>query len=184
MRVTAIHLYSALDDGVTSYKHAELNLVKPKETDNYIVSDVRGLDADEVLSTYSVSSGATGAVDFNTNSLGERVVGLTIKYQPQYRNDETIDVLRDRLLRMIGFTRQGQIELRFMNGATHVASLFGLIRKFESDPSTDDPEVEIEFGCKDKILRAPTHTVLSGLAVPDPVFTDHISRILFIFARP
>lgn len=157
MNPTAIHLYSNLDDGVTSVKHAELNLVNISRTDSYIIKGMSGLDSDEITHSYYSNSIGSNKNYYNVKSAA-RVVVITIRLNPKHQLGETNKILRAKLQKMIAYTRSSLIELRFMSGITHFASLNGRITKFESALFTTDSEVQITFNCEESLFISPTDT--------------------------
>lgn len=175
MNLTAIHLYSNLDDGVTSVKHAELNLGSVSTSDSYIIKGVSGLDSDEISHNYYASNNTTDSKFYNVTSK-KRVVVMALRLNPQYGLGETPESLRVNLQKMISFTRNSLIELRFMNGAIHVASLQGQITKFESALFTADPEVQITFDCEEPLFIAPTPvTIVNPGRVNTVTWSDNLS---------
>jgi hypothetical protein len=89
-----------------------------------------------------------------------RVVSFLIKLNPQ--TGETVGGLRDELNKMISYTRRGTIEIKFKEGTDHVASLFGLVTKFESSIFTSDSEVQITITCDYPFLKGPSFIELAG----------------------
>ena len=176
MNLTAIHLYSTLDDGTTSVKHAELNLKNVSVSDSYIIKGVSGLDSDEITHNYYANNTGSTSNYYNATSK-TRVVVMLIKLNPQYAKSETVESLRINLQKMIAFTRNSLIELRFMNSTTHVATLKGHITKFESALFTSEPEVQITFECEEPLLLSPTYTTVTiGTARENTkTWTDNVS---------
>lgn len=176
MNLTAIHLYSTLDDGVTSVNHAQLNLKNVSMSDSYIIKGMSGLDSDEILHNYYANNTGSTSNYYNVISKN-RVVVMAIRLNPQYGQGQTTESLRINLQKMISFTRNSLIELRFMSDATHVASLKGHITKFESALFTTDPEVQITFDCEESLLLAPAYTsVTIGTARANTkTWTDNLS---------
>lgn len=158
MNLTAIHLYSNLDDGTTSFKHAELNLKNVSTSDSYIIKGMSGLDSDELIHNYYSSN--SGSNYYNIMSKN-RVVVIFIRLNPQYGSGETNESLRIKLQKMISFTRNSLIELRFMNDATWVSSLKGHITKFESSLFSTEPEVQITFECDEPLFISPAPVTVS-----------------------
>ena len=160
MNPTAIHLYSNLDNGTGSTKHAELNLTSVSRSDSYIIKGMSGLDLDSVSHRY-FSNGSVSGFDYYNVVSEPRVVVLAIRLNPQYQLNETANSLRANLQKMVAFTRNSLIELRFMENTTHIASLNGHITKFEASLFSSDPEVQITFHCEEPLLLSPTYTSVS-----------------------
>lgn len=176
MNVTSIHLYSNLDYTAPSVKHAEFNLVNVNKSDSYIIKGMTGLDVEEVIHRYYANN-----VDNNLNYynavMNPRTVVMAVRLNPQYQYGETPELLRRNLQKMISYTRNSLIELRFMNGTTHISSLYGLITKFESALFSADPEIQITFRCDQPLFLAPTETSVSvsGVRTDTKSWTDNLS---------
>lgn len=180
MNLTSIQLYSNLDYNGTPYKHAELYLDQISNTQSYIIKSVSGLDnADIVPQFYGTGNGILLGYQYYAMKPPPRVVSMLIRLNPQYRNDETVQSLRDNFYKMISFTRRGEIELRFMDSNNHWASLYGLITKFESSLFGPDPEIQITFKCSYPFLKAPTFTTVtptvSGNTESTSTWSDNLS---------
>lgn len=166
MSITSVHLYSIPDDGGTAHKHVELPLsnVIGASSSSYVVKDVVGLDAEEILrQTDRFATGTNSR--FMNMVLPPRTVAFSINLNPQYSQEETAESLRNMLYSMIAYNFRGEIELRFMDGSTHVASLTGSITKFESDITSSDPEVKITIYCPEGALKGPDYveaTIISA----------------------
>lgn len=175
MNITAIHLYSVLDNPIApEVKHAEFNLVNTSGSDSYIIKGMSGLDVDEVIHRYY----ATNTVGkYHNIYMQPRTVVFSIRLNPQYQYSETTESLRNDLQKMISYTRSGLIEMRFMSGETHVSSLFGLLTKFESALFTSDPEVQITFRCEQPLFVAPERVLVSvaGARTDFKSWTDNLS---------
>lgn len=170
MNVTSIELWSNLDytTGATNKKHATLSLSNVSYTDSYLIKSVSGLDNAEIVPKYyGTGTGIVLAYQYYSMVPPPRVVSFLIKLNPQ--PGETVGELRDELNKMISYTRRGTIEIKFKNGTDHVASLFGLVTKFESSIFTSDSEVQITITCSYPFLKGPTFYELVGTtAVLDP----------------
>jgi len=161
MNVTSIELWSNLDysSGATPKQHATLSLSQVSYTDSYLIKSVSGLDnADISPHYYGTGNGILLGYQYYSMVPPPRVVTFLIKLNPQ--SGETVGSLRDELTKMISYTRRGTIEIKFKNGTTHVASLFGLVTKFESNIFTSDADVQITFTCDYPFLKSPTFTEL------------------------
>ena len=175
MNLTAIHLYSVLDNqSLPEIKHAEFNLFNVSRSDSYIIKGMSGLDVDEIVHRYYATN--TASKYYNVY-MQPRTVVFSIRLNPQYQYGETPDSLRNDLQKMISYTRSGLIEMRFMNETTHVASLFGLVTKFESALFGADPEIQITFRCDQPLLVAPERVAVSvsGPRTDSKSWTDNLS---------
>lgn len=159
MNVTSIELWSTSDSGASPTMYAALSLSQVSYTDSYFIKSVSGLDNAEINPRY-YGSGSSLLYGYQYYAMvpPPRVVSFLIKLNPQ--SGETVGGLRDNLQKMISISRRGSIEIRFKNGSTHVASLFGLVSKFESSIFTSEAEVQITFTCSYPFLKAPTFTDL------------------------
>jgi len=86
MSITSIHLYSTLDYAAnltaTPTKFAELNLLSVSKSDHYIIKNVVGLDADNIIHKYAASYYA--GQDRYEKILGSRVLTFSIILNPRY----------------------------------------------------------------------------------------------------
>jgi len=175
MNITSIHLYSVLDDvNATPIKHAELNLKNVSKSDSYIIKGLSGLDVEEITHQYYATNTDT---KYYNISMPTRTVAMAIRLNPQYKYGETSESLRTNLEKMISYTRNGLIELKFMNGLTHVSSLFGLISKFESSLFSSESEVQITFKCEQPFFVGPEriYVPVNGPRVDSKTWTDNLS---------
>ena len=171
MQVTNIRLRSVTVMGTTTL--FDLAVSSLSHTQSYILKDADGLDASDIMSQLYGSS-------FGSNLykmvLSERKIDLLIKLNPQYNLSETPGSLRDALYKAISYTRQGEVQLAFMNGSTIVAVLNGFITKVESDIFSNNPTVKIGFYAKFPYLQAPSYTQLTFPVASTPImWTDSLS---------
>lgn len=171
MNVDSIHLYSPLDTSAGAYKHLELALSDVDLTRSYIIQSSTGLDVDEIFNQM-YGTGTVTNDKYHNMVLPPRFVTMRIKLNPQWSMGENPSALRDTLYKMISFSRRGDLELRFYNGAIHVASLFGFITKFEAPVFSDVPEVQLTFKCPYPLLRAPQYTALLPIGTNPEIIDD------------
>ena len=176
MKVTSIELWSNLDytTGATNKMHVSLSLSQVSYTDSYLIKSVSGLDNAEIVPNYyGTGTGLVLGYQYYSMVPPPRVVSFLIKLNPQPGRDpeETVGTLRDELTKMISYTRRGTIEIKFKNGSAHVASLFGLVTKFESSIFTSESEVQITFTCSYPFLKGPGFTeLISGTPAATSTF--------------
>ena len=179
MNVTSIELWSTSDTGGSTQMYAALSLSQVSYTDNYFIKSVSGLDNAEITPRYY---GSGNSILHGYQYYGmvppPRVVSFLIKLNPQA--GATVGQLRDDLQRMISASRRGTIEIRFKdNIGAHLASLFGLVTKFESSIFTSDSEVQITFTCSYPFLKGPTFVELAGTSAvstkDQPIINDFLS---------
>lgn len=180
MSITSIHLYSTLDYAynltATPTKFAELNLVSVSKSDHYIIKNVVGLDADNIIHKYA-KTGYQGQDRYDV-TLNTRVLTFSIFLNPKYDIGETTDLLRNNLYKMISANKNTAINLRFMQGTNHVYDLFGYITKFESSLFSSSSEVQITFECEDPMFKAPTYTNIISAPLRSDIInvTDNLSN--------
>lgn len=170
MIINAIHLYSS------NVKYAEFSLDNTDHTQPYLIQSAFGLDVDDLRPNFYALSGDTRSKYYNMSS-EPREITIRIKLNPQYGSGQTPSSLRDTLYKAISSSRTSTVELRFMNGVTTVATIFGFVKRFEAPLFSSNPEVQITLKSDYFFLRAPTRTVVSlgGLSKTAPVLTDSLS---------
>jgi hypothetical protein len=147
MKITSIELYS---NGKNS---ASFSFRDPAAKNPYIVQGVFGLDADEIVPKfYGFSS--DGASKYYDMGLKSREIVIRVALNPNLALRKAYSDLRDDLYRVISASRTGKVELRFNNGTATVASIFGLVTKFEAPHFNQLPEVQLTIYCEDPMFRA------------------------------
>ena len=141
--------------------HAVLPVRNVNPNAPYVLRNASGLDAQEIVRTYN------DGPQFFRQKPKERIVSLQIRLNPDYSGGLTIGDLRDSIYKAIAMNTKGSqqsvygdvlpnkmLELRFMNGTTHLASLFGTIQKLEGNLFSDQPDLVLELFCDDPFLRS------------------------------
>lgn len=170
MIINAVHLYS---NGV---KYAEFSLDQTDHTQRYIIKDATGWSMDEILPMYRGTGASTPRRKFFELKMQQRDIVMKIKLNPQYSLNETPSSLRDALYKAVSSYYTSDIELRFMNGATTVASISGFVTKFEALLFSSNPEIIINLRCDDAFLRDPAVVNVSlPAASTAPTIVDNIS---------
>jgi len=175
MIIDAMHLYSAATEIESAVSVAEFSLDQAAISEPYILLSAFGLDVDEVIPQFY---GVYSSDAFYNMALKAREVVLSIKLNPQYGTAETNSSLRDALYKVIARNRTGLVELRLMNGATHVAGIKGFIKKFETSIFSPESVVQLTIECPFPMLRGPSYVELagvSGVTVPTPNLVDDLS---------
>lgn len=174
MNVTDLHLYSTLDVSGTPYKHLEFSFTSPNISSSYIITNATGLDLDTIYATMYNAYNSTTVRNFRLFS-PTRVVSLLISFNPQYSANETVADLRDNIYKLIAYTRNSLLEMRFMNGETELASLYGRLTKVESPLFTSHSQIQLTFECDFPLLTSRNYISVSSPAKPTPSWTDALS---------
>jgi len=170
MIINAIHLYSS------NVKFAEFSLDNTDHTQPYLIQSAFGLDVADLRPNFYALSSDTRSKYYNMAS-SPREITIRIKLNPQYGSGQTPSSLRDTLYKAISSSRTSTVELRFMNGSTTVATIFGFVTRFEAPLFSSNPEVQITLKSDYFFLKAPTRTSvnLANLSKSNPVLTDYVS---------
>lgn len=169
MKLTSIDLYS------NNQQVASLSFRDPRATNPYIAQSTTGLDADEIVPKYYGRSGSTGN-GFHNLALLKREIVLLVSLNPQFSAGKTYSDLRDNLYRAISSSRDGTVQLRFMNGKNPLAAITGFITKFETNLQSKTPQVQMTISCDDGILRSieEVNLYVNQLGT-DTTLVDHVS---------
>jgi len=141
--------------------HAVLPVKNVNPNAPYVLKNATGLDAEEIVRTYN-----DGPQFFRVKPK-ERLVALQIKLNPDYSGGSTIGDLRDSIYKSISINTLGSqqsvygdrlpnkyLEIRFLDGDHHIASLFGVVQKLEANLFSDQPDLVLHIGCDDPFLRS------------------------------
>lgn len=144
--------------------------------DRFVVKNLYGLDADEIVSNFLTAQNAGGGGELYDMSLKGREVVMRIVLQPDFANGETHGNLRDEIYKFIAANRNAVISLHFFEGDINNerAYLYGFITKVEVPLTQETSEVQITVQCTDPILRGPNNVeeFVSGTGF---VIEDNIS---------
>jgi hypothetical protein len=170
MEIKQIELFN----GFTKY--VDLFLDERASTSRYILRSAEGLTPDDVVSDFT-AKGLVSGYDLYSFTLPPREITLNIGLNPRPEFNETAASLRENLYKMIGPSRTGAIQIRFLNEQGIVeANIYGRVSKFESDLTANKSFVQITFYCETPHLVGPEVTVnTSGLSKTAPVITDDLS---------
>lgn len=147
MRLTQISMFSNDIEIIT------FSLVTENPSSQYIVRNIAGLDAEEIIPRF-YGFGLQSGNRFYDFSLKARDIVMRIVLNPRFRIDESYSEIRDYLYKAISSNRVGLITLYMYSGATVVAQIQGFIMKFEAVYFTDLPEVQMTIRCDDPMFRA------------------------------
>lgn len=165
MRLTRMSLYASDLSEAISFS---LRGADPEA--QYIVRNIVGLDAEEIVPKFYGSSLAT-KLRYYDFGLKARDIVMRIVLNPNFGIDEGYSDVRDQLYKAISATRTGLIALHFLAGATTVAKISGFITKFESSYFVEVPEVQLTIHCDDPMFKAinPVDLDSSELSPTNPV---------------
>lgn len=153
MKVTSVDLYSPnFSEAIT------FSLRENDPRSQYMVKEILGLDAEEIIARY-YGSGQYDRANYYELGLKPRDIVFRIVLKPRYNLDESVSDIRDDLYRAISATRTGQISLNFNSGGTLVASINGFINKFEVPYFAKLPEVQLTVRCDDPMFRGVSPVV-------------------------
>lgn len=177
MSIDALRLYAAAEYDIPAIQYAEFSLDNASTSESYILQQGWGFDLDEILPHFS---GTNLTDDYYKMVPKERLIVMKIKLNPQLVASETIESLRDHLYRVIASSRTGLVELRVMSNGSTVKYIQGKIKKFENDPWSSEPQVQISILCENPYFRSPSFVDLSATAAvlaphPTLVITDNQS---------
>lgn len=162
MKVTSIELTpeNSSDTIVMSFKD-------PSGLNPFNVRTIAGLDADEISPRF-YGFGSGGLARFYDLSMQKRNVVARISLNPRLGLGESFSTLRDELYRLISASRTGRLQLRFKNGTSDVADIWGFITKVEAPQFEKTQEVVLTLSCEDDpMLRSP-NIVMVDLLTLDP----------------
>ena len=164
MRITDIELYSNNVEAV-NFKLRDLD-----PTDQYIIRNMTGLDAEELIPKF-YGAGLQTRAKFYEFLMKPRDIVMKIALNPRFKLDESYSDIRDDLYRTISSSRVGSIALRFNASGTTVARTSGFITKFETTHFDQVPEVQITVRCDDPMLRSINSVIydLADLNTINPV---------------
>lgn len=154
MNVSTIQLCSTEPDGSTTV-HIQFAVSNQNRTQPFVLRAATGLDTDEIIKTYN------DGPQFFRMQPSQRVVKFSIKLNPNYKSGLTLGDLRDKVYKMITYNTKAKtwnsdskIEIKFWDGDTYVASLFGFILRVESSAFTAETDLNLEIHCDYPFLQA------------------------------
>jgi hypothetical protein len=167
MKVTSIGLYSSKDIEV-----AILSFRDPKSLNPYVVKNIIGLDADEIVPRFYAQSMNHDGMYFDL-SIPSREIVISMMLNPEYGEyDKTYSDLRDDVYKAISSSRTGALRLKFYDGFEEKAQISGFVTKLEYPHFTDLPEIQLTLRCDDPMLRGPVQTSLRGRSNADTSILD------------
>lgn len=176
MNITEIQICSPGQLAYTLDTHVKFSLNSQDRSSPFILKSATGLEPSEIIKTYN-----DGPKFFRVRPK-ERVVAFSIKLNPNYTGNVTIGDLRDQVYKLVAYNTKANVwnsdtrlQIRFMNGTTYVASLFGYITRVDADIFSNSSDVSITIECEDPFLRSTTEIDLSSGIQP----TSTVSHTYF-----
>jgi len=165
MRLTSVVLHAS-----DLIEDVEFSLREAKIPSRYIVRQILGIDAEEITPKF-YGTGQSSGTKFYDLAMKPKEIVMRVGLNPNFHVNETISEVRDKLYRLISATRNGQIQLRWMSGASLVAGITGMVTKFEVPYFTALPELQITFYCPDPLFRSvhPITYEVADLPTTNPV---------------
>jgi len=167
MEIKKIELFSGFS------KFVDLFLDSQAETAPYILLSASGLDPAEISNMLFAVGPVSGANLFQF-ALPPREIVLTIKLNPRPGQGETASSLRQNLYRLIGPTRTGQIQARFVGAANVLhAYIYGVVKRVETQQTDNSQIVQLTILCDYPLLRNTEVDVYTvGMSKTALVITD------------
>lgn len=148
MRVLGVDIHATNSDRVINFSFRDPDTQKP-----YVVKNILGLDADEIVTKFYGTSTVTND-KFYEMSLLKRNIIVHIGLNPTFAIDQTYSVLRDEIYKLVASSRTGAIQLRFKDEDKTVAAISGFVTKVEASHFTRSPELQLTVNCSDPTLKA------------------------------
>jgi hypothetical protein len=174
MDIDSIVLLRSLDGVYSDF--AEFTLRDTTGISPYIIRNITGVDADEIVPRFSGVGGSSGNKFFNMR-LKSRQIAISLILNPNYSIGNTPSTLRDRIYSLISSYKTSKIGLAFHKDDAEVSRIYGFITKIESDLNTLMPEVKITVYCEDPYFRSPQRfdVNLQNMSKTAPVIGDYAS---------
>jgi len=174
MDIDSIVLFRSLDGIYSDF--AEFTLRDTTGLSPYIIRNITGVDADEIVPRFSGVGGSSGNKFFNMR-LKPRQIAISLILNPNYSIGNTPSTLRDRIYSLISSYKTSKIALGFYKEDVEVAQIYGFISKIESDLNTLMPEVKITFYCEDPYFRRSQRISVNtdSMSKTSPVISDYAS---------
>lgn len=171
MKITSIELHPANSSAVFTFSFRD-----PARQNPYNIKNIVGLDAEAIIPRY-YGTALNSDSPFYSQLLQKRDLVIRIELNPRFNLGETYPSLRDDLYKIISSSRTGLVEIWFKNGSVVVATISGLITKFEGSHFARVPEVQLTFQTVEPLLKAPTATnvTVAGLDPADTLISDTVS---------
>ena len=159
MRVTSIGLYT--DD----VEVASFALRKESAKSRYMVRQITGLDADDIVPKF-YGFGLNSNNRFYNFGMKPRELVIRVILNPTFSLNEEYTDVRDELYKAISASRHGRVEIRFNSGGASVSKLFGFITKLEAGYFNKTPEAQVTIRCDDSLFRGVNPVRLNTSEIP------------------
>lgn len=130
---------------------------EPDGTSPFLLIDESGLGAETIVQRYVMES-ASGE-PFYDLTVPSRTISLQMILNPNYEIGESIDELRSKLYKAIASSQTSLVELRFNNGGSVFAHIYGFITKFDSPRFSKTISASIEIKATTELLAPMLTTV-------------------------
>jgi hypothetical protein len=164
MKLTSVELHP---QGASEL--AVLSFRDPSRQERFSVEKIFGLDVDEIIPRYY--SGSGGSNTYYELTLQKREITVRIGLNPNFKEGESFEGLRDTLYRLISSSRNGKMHVHLMNGEDIVAHVTGFVTKIESPNFEKEQKVQLTIKAEDPVFRAMTATVIPVVGL-DPGLTE------------
>lgn len=124
----------------------------------YILKEVIGLGPPDIDVAIKQSQ-YQGGIYQNRRPQGRQVV-IRIGLNPDYSIGQTVSDLRTTLYGLLMAEGQGPAQIQLLNDITIVALTNAYISRFEINPFSKDPEVQITFECISPYLESPDRIIV------------------------
>lgn len=148
-----------------------LSIQDPTVQNPYVIKAIAGFDVDELVPTYNLAGSPLQQVDMKAP---KRNPVFRILLNPDFSMGQSYSGLRDNLYRIISASGLSTCSIKFFDSATLMARTAGYLTKFEAPHSSEVPEVQMTFECRDAFLYRNGTLVTT---TPQPYYTveDEIS---------
>ena len=160
MSITSINLLS------NDIEALRFDLRATTALSRYIVRNIVGLDADEIIPRFYGFS-KDGTKRFYEFKLKPREIVMRIVLNPRYSIGENNTFIRDELYKTISRTRTGLVNLEFYSGANIISTIAGHIVKFEVAYFSAEPELQVTIRCNDPMFRGINPVLLEEAEISD-----------------
>lgn len=164
MSITSVYLLP--DEG----EQIRLDLRDPNAQSQFIVRNIVGIDADEIVPRFYGFS-KDGLKRFYDLRLPQREIVIRVVLNPRYNTGEDISYLRNIIYKTISSTRSGEIGVEFRDGASVHSRVYGHIIKLEVAHFSNVPELQLTVRCNDPMFRSISSVLLGSdeLSFSNPV---------------
>ena len=167
-------------------------LADPTRSGRFLVKDITGLDADEIISRY-YGTGVAGSGKYFDLSVVKRDISLRFQVNPNFREGESYSSLRDEIYKVVSASRLGLAKLEFSNEDGVIGSFDGFVTRIEAPQFDKTQEIIITFRAKNPMLQSPSVPIdLTPWTINLPVIVDNDSTaphgfkfaLKIVYARP